>query len=81
MQPIGSPLPCTHMHNDPVAYMSHKSRVGCRTLYVHPSLCSHPRFHFPLWPKSGPRTKERKLVGRRAEIGGTKEGDVGRIML
>ena len=34
-----------------------------------------------LWPKSGPRTKERKLIGRRAEIRGTKEGDVGRIML
>ena len=34
-----------------------------------------------LWPKSGPRMKERKLVGRGAESGGTKESDVVRITL
>ena len=34
-----------------------------------------------LWPKPGPRTKERKLVGRGAGNGGTKESDVDRITL
>ena len=34
-----------------------------------------------LWLRSGPRTKERKLVGRGAESGGTKESDVVRITL
>ena len=34
-----------------------------------------------LWLRSGPRTKEPKLVGRRAGDGGTKESDVVRITL
>ena len=34
-----------------------------------------------IWPRSGPRTKEPKLVGRRAGNGGTKESDVVRITL
>ena len=34
-----------------------------------------------LWPRSGPWTKEPKLVGRRAGNGGTKESDVVRITL
>ena len=38
-------------------------------------------FKESVWPKSGPRTKERKLVGRGTESGGTKESDVVRITL
>ena len=34
-----------------------------------------------LWLRSGPRTKEPKLVGRRVGNGGTKESDVVRITL
>ena len=38
-------------------------------------------FSILLWLRSGPRTKEPKLVGRRAGHGGTKESDVVRITL
>ena len=41
-------------------------------------------FHLLLpmvWTRSGPRTKEPKLDGRRVGNGGTKESDVVRITL
>ena len=47
MQPIGSPGPCTHMHNVPVPYMNYKSRVGCCIPDVHPSLFPHPQLTCP----------------------------------